>query len=50
MLRSPPSASFGAANVILSGYPQAAEVDLFARHVLSRLEHGSLLRFTHNPH
>ncbi|HEY2050647.1 MAG TPA: hypothetical protein VGH03_14995 [Caulobacteraceae bacterium] len=27
---------------ILSGYPHAAEADLFARHVLPRLEHGSL--------
>lgn len=28
---------------ILSGYPHAAEADLFARHVLPRLEHGPLL-------
>ena len=28
---------------ILSGYPHAAEGDLFARHVLPRLEHGPLL-------
>ena len=27
---------------ILSGYPHAAEADLFARHVLPRLEHGRL--------
>lgn len=27
---------------ILSGYPHAAECDLFARHVLPRLEHGKL--------
>lgn len=27
---------------ILSGYPHAAEADLFARHVLPRLEHGAL--------
>ncbi|MGF7149652.1 alkanesulfonate monooxygenase [Sphingomonas zeicaulis] len=27
---------------ILSGYPHAAEADLFARHVLPRLEHGPL--------
>ncbi len=27
---------------ILSGYPHAAEADLFARHVLSRLDHGPL--------
>jgi alkanesulfonate monooxygenase len=27
---------------ILSGYPHAAEADLFARHVLPRLEHGLL--------
>ena len=28
---------------ILSGYPHAAECDLFARHVLPRMEHGPLL-------
>ncbi len=28
---------------ILSGYPHAAEADLFARHVLPRLDHGPLL-------
>ena len=28
---------------ILSGYPHAAEADLFARHVLPHLEHGPLL-------
>ena len=28
---------------ILSGYPHAAEADLFARHVLPRMEHGPLL-------
>ena len=28
---------------ILSGYPHAAEGDLFARHVLPRLQHGPLL-------
>ncbi|MDX3909057.1 MAG: LLM class flavin-dependent oxidoreductase [Sphingobium sp.] len=28
---------------ILSGYPHAAEADLFARHVLPKLEHGPLL-------
>ena len=27
---------------ILSGYPHIAEGDLFARHVLPRLEHGPL--------
>jgi len=27
---------------ILSGYPHAAEADLFARHVLNRLDHGPL--------
>jgi alkanesulfonate monooxygenase len=27
---------------ILSGYPHAAECDLFARHVLPKLEHGPL--------
>jgi alkanesulfonate monooxygenase len=29
---------------ILSGYPHAAEADLFARHVLPKLEHGPLTR------
>jgi alkanesulfonate monooxygenase len=29
---------------ILSGYPHAAEADLFARHVLPRIEHGPLTR------
>ncbi len=29
---------------ILSGYPHAAEADLFARHVLPKLEHGPLSR------
>jgi alkanesulfonate monooxygenase len=28
---------------ILSGYPHAAEADLFARHVLPRIEHGPLI-------
>lgn len=28
---------------ILSGYPHAAEADLFARHVLSHIEHGPLV-------
>ena len=28
---------------ILSGYPHAAEADLFARHVLPRMEHGPLM-------
>lgn len=28
---------------ILSGYPHAAEADLFARHVLPRIEHGALV-------
>ncbi len=27
---------------ILSGYPHAAEADLFARHVLPRMAHGPL--------
>lgn len=30
---------------ILSGYPHAAEADLFARHVLPRLDHGPLAIF-----
>ncbi len=29
---------------VLSGYPHAAEADLFARHVLPRLDHGPLSR------
>ena len=29
---------------ILSGYPHAAEADLFARHVLPNIEHGPLQR------
>jgi alkanesulfonate monooxygenase len=36
-------ASLGLEAFILSGYPHAAEADLFARHVLPRLEHGPLL-------
>jgi alkanesulfonate monooxygenase len=28
---------------ILSGYPHAAEADLFARHVLPRIDHGPLV-------
>ena len=28
---------------ILSGYPHAAEADLFARHVLPKIEHGPLV-------
>jgi alkanesulfonate monooxygenase len=28
---------------ILSGYPHAAEADLFARHVLPHIDHGPLL-------
>ena len=27
---------------ILSGYPHAAEADLFARHVLPRMDHAAL--------
>ena len=27
---------------ILSGYPHAAEADLFARHVLPKMKHGPL--------
>ncbi len=33
----------GLESFILSGYPHAAESDLFARHVLPHLEHGPLL-------
>jgi alkanesulfonate monooxygenase len=36
-------ASLGLEAFILSGYPHAAEADLFARQVLPRLEHGPLL-------
>jgi alkanesulfonate monooxygenase len=36
-------ASLGMESFILSGYPHGAECDLFARHVLPRLAHGSLL-------
>jgi alkanesulfonate monooxygenase len=36
-------AELGLEAFILSGYPHAAEGDLFARHVLPRLEHGPLL-------
>ncbi len=34
----------GRESFILSGYPHLAEADLFARHVLARLEHGPLPR------
>ena len=36
-------AELGMEAFILSGYPHAAECDLFARHVLPHLEHGPLL-------
>jgi sulfoquinovose monooxygenase len=36
-------ADLGIEAFILSGYPHAAECDLFARHVLPRLDHGPLL-------
>ncbi len=36
-------ADLGLEAFILSGYPHAAECDLFARHVLPRLDHGPLL-------
>jgi len=36
-------AALGMEAFILSGYPNVAECDLFARHVLRRLEHGPLL-------
>ncbi len=35
--------SMGIEAFILSGYPHAAEADLFARHVLPRIDHGRLL-------
>jgi alkanesulfonate monooxygenase len=34
--------SMGIEAFILSGYPHAAEADLFARHVLSHIDHGPL--------
>jgi alkanesulfonate monooxygenase len=34
--------AIGMESFILSGYPHAAECDLFARHVLPRLDHGRL--------
>jgi alkanesulfonate monooxygenase len=34
----------GMESFILSGYPHAAECDLFARYVLPRLEHAALGR------
>jgi alkanesulfonate monooxygenase len=36
-------AELGLESFILSGYPHAAECDLFARHVLPHLDHGPLL-------
>ena len=36
-------AGLGMEAFILSGYPHAAEGDLFARHVLPHLDHGPLL-------
>ena len=35
--------ALGIDGFILSGYPHAAEADLFARHVLPRLDHGPLV-------
>jgi alkanesulfonate monooxygenase len=35
--------SLGIEAFILSGYPHAAEADLFARHVLPRIDHGPLV-------
>lgn len=35
--------SMGIEAFVLSGYPHAAEADLFARHVLPKLEHGPLV-------
>jgi hypothetical protein len=34
---------------ILSGYPHAAEADLFARHVLPKMEHGPLFPTAARP-
>ena len=42
-------ADLGMEAFILSGYPHAAECDLFARHVLPHLEHGPLLPRTAAP-
>jgi alkanesulfonate monooxygenase len=42
-------AGIGMEAFILSGYPHAAECDLFARHVLPHLEHGPLLPRTAAP-
>ncbi len=42
-------ADVGMEAFILSGYPHAAECDLFARHVLPRIEHGPLLPRTAAP-
>jgi alkanesulfonate monooxygenase len=42
-------ADLGVEAFILSGYPHAAECDLFARHVLPHLEHGPLLPRTALP-
>ena len=36
-------AALGMESFILSGYPHAAEGDLFARHVLPHLDHAPLL-------
>ena len=36
-------ADLGMEAFILSGYPHAAEGDLFARHVLPHLDHGPLM-------
>jgi alkanesulfonate monooxygenase len=35
--------SMGIEAFILSGYPHAAEADLFARHVLPNIDHGPLV-------
>jgi alkanesulfonate monooxygenase len=43
-------ADVGMEAFILSGYPHAAEGDLFARHVLSRIDHAPLLPRTSEPH
>jgi alkanesulfonate monooxygenase len=42
-------ADLGIEAFILSGYPHAAECDLFARHVLPHLEHGPLLPRSATP-
>ncbi|MEM7017987.1 MAG: LLM class flavin-dependent oxidoreductase [Pseudomonadota bacterium] len=41
--------ALGIESFILSGYPHLTECDLFARHVLPKLEHGHLFKPTETP-